>query len=52
MRFENNTIERNLNKTFIERNSLNESSKLDKILSDRDIGDRKPSEFYRSPRRI
>lgn len=39
---------RNLKKILIERHSLSETSKLDKILSDSDMGDRKPSEFYRS----
>lgn len=38
----------NLKKILIERHSLSETSKLDKILSDSEIGDRKPSEFYRS----
>lgn len=38
----------NLKKILIERHSLSENSKLDKILSDSDMGDRKPSEYYRS----
>lgn len=38
----------NLKKVLIERHSLSESSRLDKILSDSEMGDRKPSEFYRS----
>lgn len=38
----------NLKKILIERHSLSESSRLDKVLSDREMGDRKPSEFYRS----
>lgn len=34
--------------TLIERFSLSERAKLEKILGDSEIGDRKPSEFYRS----
>lgn len=37
-----------LKKTLIERHTISESRRLDKILSDTEIGDRKPSEFYRS----
>lgn len=33
---------------LIDRHSMSENKKLDKILSDSEIGDRKPSEFYRS----
>lgn len=38
----------NLKNVLIERHSLSENSRLDKILSDSEMGDRKPSEFYRS----
>ncbi|XP_037825738.1 uncharacterized protein LOC119613772, partial [Lucilia sericata] len=37
-----------LKKILIDRHSMIENRKLDKILSDSEIGDRKPSEFYRS----
>lgn len=37
-----------LKNILIERHSLSENKKLDKILSDSEIGDRRPSEFYRS----
>ncbi|XP_036347341.1 uncharacterized protein LOC118756699, partial [Rhagoletis pomonella] len=37
-----------LKQILIERNSLSENAKLNKIVSDSQIGDRKPSEFYRS----
>lgn len=37
-----------LKNILIERHSISEHKKLDKILSDSQIGDRKPSEFYRS----
>ncbi|XP_037813634.1 uncharacterized protein LOC119604836 [Lucilia sericata] len=38
----------NLKTKLLERHSLSEQRKLDKLLSDSEIGDRKPSEFYRS----
>lgn len=38
----------NLKGILIERHTISENRKLDKILSDTEIGDRKPSEFYRS----
>lgn len=37
-----------LKTTLIERNSISENRKLDQILSDSEMGDRRPSEFYRS----
>lgn len=37
-----------LKNKLLERHSLSEQKKLDKLLSDTEIGDRKPSEFYRS----
>ncbi|XP_046803827.1 uncharacterized protein LOC124419248 [Lucilia cuprina] len=37
-----------LNKILIERHSMSENTKFDKILSDSEMGDQKPSEFYRS----
>lgn len=37
-----------LKSTLIERHSMSENRKLDKILSDSEIGDQKPSEYYRS----
>lgn len=38
----------NLKSKLLERHSLSEQRKLDKLFSDSEIGDRKPSEFYRS----
>lgn len=38
----------NLKRTLIERHTISENRRLDKILSDSEIGDRRPSEFYRS----
>lgn len=38
----------NLKKNLIDRHTISENRKLDKILSDSEIGDRRPSEFYRS----
>ncbi|XP_017487053.1 PREDICTED: uncharacterized protein LOC108375436 [Rhagoletis zephyria] len=37
-----------LKKILIEKHSLSENRKLDKILPDSEMGDRKPSELYRS----
>ncbi|XP_046810027.1 uncharacterized protein LOC124420610 [Lucilia cuprina] len=37
-----------LKKILIERHSMSENTKLDKILSNSEMGDQKPSEFYRS----
>lgn len=38
----------NLKCKLLERHSLSEQRKLDRLLSDSEIGDRKPSEFFRS----
>lgn len=38
----------NLKKILVDRHSLSETVKLEKILSDSEMGNRKPSEFYRS----
>lgn len=37
-----------LKEALLERNSLSESQRLESLLADLDIGDRKPSEFYRT----
>lgn len=37
-----------LKKALVERHSLSETSRLEKILSDSEMGGRKPSEFFRS----
>lgn len=37
-----------LKEALLERNSLSESQRLETLLKDIDIGDRKPSEFYRA----
>ncbi|XP_046802100.1 uncharacterized protein LOC124418775 [Lucilia cuprina] len=43
-----NNLYNNLKKILVDRHSLSETSRLEKILSDSEIGNRKPSEFYRS----
>ncbi|XP_037828132.1 uncharacterized protein LOC119616058 [Lucilia sericata] len=43
-----NNLYHNLKKVLVERHSLSETSRLEKILSDSEMGNRKPSEFYRS----
>lgn len=44
----NSTPYTTLKETLLERNSLSESQRLENLLKDFDIGDRKPSEFYRA----
>lgn len=44
----NSTPYTTLKEALLERNSLSESQRLESLLKDVDIGDRKPSEFYRA----
>lgn len=42
----------NIKKVLIERHSLSVEKRLEKIISNEDIGDRKPSDFYRSLKQL
>lgn len=44
---ESNTPYSDLKKALIERNSMSESKRVEQLLSGEEIGDRKPSDFYR-----
>ncbi|XP_055836870.1 uncharacterized protein LOC129905419 [Episyrphus balteatus] len=44
---ESNTPYANLKKTLIDRHSMSESNRIEALLSGEEMGDRKPSEFYR-----